>query len=226
MRTMTIAALAAGVAANSASAEPTYSFRNNTAATGWTGAHGHRGTFEPVRAEFDPVANRIFFEAAFADGLALAGDPGHTLTQYRSEMARFSSGDAGRHLARPSHFGSERDGAENSGWAGTAADPENAGEPTLTFGVDAAAILGYRHDGGTADRSADSFGFWLHSLRKYDAGRNDRRGGGGGALHALREFEDSGFDGAELPMNVVPLPTGAAMAVLGLAGIAAGRRRG
>lgn len=216
MRTMAIAALAAGVAASSASAEPTYSFRNNTAATGWSGTH------EPARSAFDPVTNRLFFEAA------LACNPGFQFGGYRFEMARFSTaatggtGQVGGRFATPVRLEPAHSGESDGSGVGTAANSDLLGG--LTLSVDAANILGYNPDGADAG-SSDSFGFWLHSLRRFDVSNRDRRGPGVGGDHALREFEDSSVNGANLPMNVVPLPSGAAMAALGLVGIATRRRR-
>jgi len=222
MRTMAIAALAAGVAASSASADPTYSFRNSDAAASWSGQHDHHGTPEPVWSAFDPVTNRLMFEAAFvgtfADGLAIAGDPGQTSSGHRYEMVRFYSDTIGA-------IGAPRIGSDAAGWISTELNSELAGEPGLIVSVDATGILGNTSGDGAADRSSDSFGFWLHSLRKYDVINRNRRVPGESGTSTLRDLEDSRFDGADLPIAVVPLPTGAAMAALGLAGIAARRRR-
>lgn len=220
MRTMAIAALAAGVAASSASADPTYSFRNNDGAAGWSGMHDHEGTHEPVWSAFDPVTNRLLFEAAFL-GNAWSAPAAH-----HHEMARFFSDATGGTGRRPvGATGSASTGG--AGWAAGAAGLEPSGESLVS--VDAAAILGFRPGGGAAegagDRSADSFGFWLHSLRRFDIPNRDRRTPGGGGVYGLGDFEASRVDGAEVPMKVVPLPTSAAMAALGLVGIAASRRR-
>ena len=234
MRTIAIAALAAGVAASSASADPTYSFRNNDAAARWSGQHHHHGTPEPVWSAFDPVSNRLLFEAsfmgAFADGLALASDPANTPRNRRSEMTRFYSDTTGRRgadLTGRRFADSARFRAAREGGDGIAAEANSdpSGEPALTLSIDAAEILGFRPGGGLDDRSSDSFGSWLHSLRRFDVINRDRRVPGASDTHGLGDLEDSRFDGADLPIAVVPLPTGAAMAALGLAGIAARRRR-
>lgn len=243
MKTFAIAALVAGVAASAASADPTYSFQYNDGDSGSFGRNDNGGVFESISSTFNPGTNRLTFEVVFSnavtEGFTLAINNGSNPKGHANEMALFYFDAAdqndvnltayvysGQNNANSYQTQALIGGAEDTGWINSLSASDNAGERTLAFDVDATDIIGYsNHADWTGAQFSTAFGIWLHPFRTFNVGYDTAEGPNKGGIASFVGQGQGWFDGTDLPITVVPLPTGAAMAGLGLAGLASRRRR-
>ncbi len=243
MKTFAIAALAVGMAATAASADPTYSFQYNDGDSGSFGRNDNGGAFESISSTFHPATNRLTFEVVFSntvtEGFTLAINNGSNPKGHANEMALFYFDAAdqndvnmtayvysGQNNANSYQTQALIEGLDDTGWINSLSASDNGGERTLAFDVDATGIIDYsNHADWTGAQFTDAFGIWLHPFRTFNVNYDTAEGSNKGGINSFLRSGQGWFDGSDFGVTVIPLPTGAAMAGLGLAGLASRRRR-
>ncbi len=219
MKTLAIAALAAGMAATAASANPTYSFQYNDGDSGSFGHNDNGSVFESISSTFHPGSNRLIFKVVFSnavtEGFTLAINTGSNPKGHANEMALFYFDAADQSDVSVATY--VYSGQNNSNSYQSRALIESIGGTS------------WLNSGNSADwtgaQFTEAFGTWLHPSRTSDVSYDNSNGSNRGGIGSLRMDSYGWSEGSDLGITVVPLPTGAAMAGLGLAGLASRRRR-
>lgn len=245
------AAMLVAACAGSANAQ-TYAYNVDFNAPGAPGVNNNGGTFDSLSTTFNHSTNRLTFSVTFANqvtkGFTLAINGGANPKGHGGEMALFyfdASSLAAPKLTAYNYNGQNNitsyfdgDGAtagiqapdkiQSNGDLGvgdTVSAQDSGGKRTLSFSIDASTIIGHNPLYGTPGdwtgaQYAENFGIWMHPFRTFNPTYNAN-----GDITNLQSGGQGWFDGTYLQTTLIPLPSAAAMAGVGLFGIGLRRRR-
>jgi hypothetical protein len=245
------AATLVAVCAGSASAQ-TYAYNVDFNAPGAPTVNNNGGTFDSMSTTFNHSTNRLTFSVTFSDqvtkGFTLAINGGANPKGHGGEMALFYF-DA-NNLAAPKLTTYNYNGQNNitsyfdgDGVTGGIQAPDkiqsnadlnvgdslfaqdSGGKRTLSFSIDATDIVGHNPAYGnaadwTGAQFAEAFGIWMHPFKTFNPTYD-----GNGNITSLQNGGQGWFDGTMLQTTLIPLPSAAAMAGVGLFGLGLRRRR-
>jgi hypothetical protein len=245
------AATVVAVCAGTASAQ-TYAYNVDFSAPGAPTVNNTGGTFDSLSTTFNHSTNRLTFSVTFSDqvtkGFTLALNGGPNPKGHGGEMALFYF-DA-NNLASPkltaynyngqnnitSYFDGDGVAAGNQapdkifgntelGFGDTISAQDAAGKRTLSFSIDASNIIGHNPAYGnaadwTGAQFAEAFGIWMHPFKTFNPSYDLN-----GNITNLAQGSQGWFDASFLQTTLIPLPSAAALAGLGLFGLGLRRQR-
>lgn len=248
---MLLGATAVAALAGTASAS-TYQFDFAPGDPGNYGINNNGGTFERVQSTYNSATNQLSFSVTFSNqvtkGFTLAINNGANPKGHGGEMALFyfdakNMGDVkltaynynGQNNATSWKDGDGQAGGNQTpdlirssteeGWIQSATAQDVDGKRILSFSIDASSIVGHNPSYGDSDdwtgaQFAEAMGIWMHPFRNFN-GNYDANGN----LTSLGLGGEGWFDGTMLQTRLIPLPSAAGMAGLGLIGLGLRRRR-
>jgi len=237
--------------AGSASAS-THVFDFTPGDPGSYGINNNGGQFERVQSTYSTATQRLTFSVTFSNqvtrGFTLAINNGANPKGHGGEMALFyfdANNLAAPKLTAYNYNGlnsqtSWIDGDGNQagnqspdlirsnteeGWIQSVSAQDVDGKRILSFSIDASSIIGHNPMYGnaadwTGAQFTDAMGIWMHPFRTFNAGYNEN-----GGMTSLQLGGEGWFDGTMLQTVLIPLPSSAAMAGVGMVGLGLRRRR-
>ena len=229
----------------------TWAYNVDFNAPGAPNVNNNGGTFDSLSTTFNHSNNRLTFSVTFSDqvtkGFTLAMNGGPNPKGHGGEMALFYF-DA-NNIGAPRLTACNYNGQNNvTSWedgdgvaagnqtpdlvqsniesiAGNSVSADNSGgKLTLSFSIDASTVIGHDPEYGiaadwTGAKFANAFGIWMHPFRTFNADYDN------GNIDDLNTGQQGWFDGSYLETTLVPLPSAAAMAGVGIFGLGLRRRR-
>lgn len=247
--TLLIGAMAVAAMSGAASAS-TYSFDFTPGDPGSYGINNNGGQFERVQSTFNSSTNQLTFKVTFSNqvtkGFTLAINNGANPKGHGGEMGLFyfdASNLGSPKLTTYTYNGkntttSWKDGdgnasgdqspdliASDAARAGSVSAQDVGGKRILSFSIDASTIIGHNPAYGnaadwTGAQFSDAMGIWMHPFRTFNADYDAN-----GDISSLGLGGEGWFDGTMLQTVLIPLPSTAGMAALGLMGLGIRRRR-
>ncbi len=247
--TTLLGAVAVAAASGAASAS-TYSFDFTPGDPGSYGINNTGGQFERVQSTYNSSNNQLTFSVTFSNqvtkGFTLAINNGSNPKGHGGEMALFyfdASNLASPKMTTYTYNGlntttSWKDGDGTVGGnqtpdliltdaarSGSVSAQDVGGKRILSFSIDATSIIGHTPMHGiaadwTGAQFSDAMGIWMHPFKTFNPTYD-----GNGNITNLQLGGQGWFDGTMLATTLIPLPSAAAMAGIGLFGLGLRRQR-